>query len=689
MARWASFSRLYFDLTIPGVWEKRGERQCGSSMSCAKARSGIRVGYAVNAGELVRFAAHELAAGVGAMLGEAMRIEAVDGFDLRSLSIEAGTASPPGAAAFASTFTRPAASPRDAARSSGSDARWHAALPDDGFELLRCAATGAPDSGRGTALVVAGASERGVLHGAYDLLERLGARFALGRAPALPRVAPSRLDAVAPYRITPAFGRRAFVSDIMTWHYEDPERLAMHFGHDREFVPWMGRRGINAFEYIRHAQDTRLKIDEVAPLLAERGIEAEYGGHVLQLLLPRDRFSSHPEYFPCGKDRRRIKSGNLCVSNRAALDLVRARALGYVRDNPEIAMLHIWGADVRRGAWCQCTECAALSPQLQYMKVANEIAAALATEGAAAPRIAYLAYHDTLEPDTALRPLDNVWFEWAPRERCYSHAIDDPGCAVNPRYLESLRRYIDLFDGRGGVFEYYADAILFGGMGFATPSIIVRDLNAYHRMGLRSISCLTFGAFSALAYPVNLETFARATRSLNIDPEAIVHDIAATRHPGCGAAMAGACRAIARASAMALTYGPVTRPPLVPVDVPRIRSRLLEAAAAMHEGIAAAEAIISGAREESGEAAQPEVGAERDLWKYSAEVLEGIAQWLEARTLTGAERRATGTQAIERIDRAIGNIHEIDSALKGTWGAYDLERFHRIWLDGLKRRLDE
>jgi len=411
---------------------------------------------------------------------------------------------------------------------------------------------------------------------------------------------------------------------------------------------------------------------------------------VLQLLLPRDRFAAHPEYFPCGEDGRRMEGGNLCVSNPAALDLVRAGALGYVRDNPEMALLHIWGADVWRGAWCRCGECARLTPQLQYMKVVNEIAAGLASAGAAAPPVAYLAYHDTLEPDPALRPLGNVWFEWAPRERCYSHAIDDPACTVNPRYLESLKRYLELFDGRGGVFEYYADAILFGGMGFATPSIVVRDLNAYHRMGLRSVSCLTFGAFSALAYPVNLETFARATRSLDIDPGAAVDDIAAARYPGCGAPMARAYRAIARASAAALTYGDVLRPPPEPSGAPRRRARLLEAAAAMREGMAAAEAVIEGAAEASGgAAARLEVGAERNLWEYSAEALEGVAQWLEARTLTGAERRATGAQAIAKVDRAVRHIGDIDSALKGTWGAYDLERFHGIWLEGLRRRLDE
>jgi hypothetical protein len=325
------------------------------------------------------------------------------------------------------------------------------------------------------------------------------------------------------------------------------------------------------------------------------------------------------------------------------------------------------------------------------MKVVNEIAAAVAAEGNAASTVAYLAYHDTLEPDPALRPLGNVWFEWAPRERCYSHAIDDPACTVNPRHLESLERYIDLFDGRGGVFEYYADAVLFGGMGFATPSVIVRDLKAYHRMGLRSISCLTFGAFSALAYPVNLETFARATRSLELDPDAAVDDIAVARYPGCAVAMAGAYRMIAKASAMALTYGDVLRPPSEPAGAPQRRARLLSAAAAMRDAVAAAEAIVEGAAAGAmrDAAVLPEVGAQRDLWEYSAEALQGVAQWLEARTLAGAERTAMGAQAIEKVDRAIRHVRAIDPALKGTWGAYDLERSHGIWLEGLRRRLDE
>jgi hypothetical protein len=142
---------------------------------------------------------------------------------------------------------------------------------------------------------------------------------------------------------------------------------------------------------------------------------------------------------------------------------------------------------------------------------------------------------------------------------------------------------------------------------------------------------------------------------------------------------------------MALTYGDVLRPPTEAAGAPQRRARLLGAAAAMREAIAAAEAIIEGvaARAMCDAAVQPEVGAQRNLWEYSAEALEGVAQWLEARTLAGAERTALGAQAIERVDRAVRHVHAIGPMLKGTWGAYDLDRSHGIWLEGLRRRLEE
>lgn len=496
----------------------------------------------------------------------------------------------------------------------------------------------------------------------------------------------------------PAFTRRAFVSDIMTWQYEAADRFALHLEHDREFIPWMAARGINAFSYIRHERDSRLKIDELLPLLNQNGIASEYGGHVLQLLMPRHRFATNPEFFPVGADGERNPRGNLCPSNDEAIALVREGAIQYMRENPECALLHIWGADVWDGAWCRCAQCSQLSPQRQYMAVVNAIAAALTKGPAVATPVAYLAYHDTIDPVADLDPLPNVSFEWAPRERCYSHAIDDSACNVNPRYLESLKRYMEIFDGRGHVFEYYADAILFGGLGVATPAIIVRDLRAYCALGITSISCLTFGAYSVLAYPVNLEVFARATHSPDFDPEAALADVAARRHPRCAPEMSAAYRALARASALILDGGgDVMRPPLLTaapaaagaaVSHPplaagasqgyRVRD-LRRARDILDEACAAADHIVGGARDQF-------TAAERALWQYGREVVDGIADYVEAAALIGDDWRRRGSDAIDRIGEAVTHVRDIDLPLKGTWGAYDIEWVRNIWMTALRRR---
>jgi hypothetical protein len=537
--------------------------------------------------------------------------------------------------------------------------------------------------GEHAAFVLEGHTERAILHAAYDLLERLGAQFPLIGGPRLPRAGINALDQIMYARVEPAFARRAFASDIMTWHYEQPDRFELHLEHDRVVIPWMAARGINAFSYIRHSRDAKMKIGELLPRYRERGIASEYGGHVLQLLLPREHFDRDPALFPADAGGDRNRSGNLCVSSGAAMAMVREGAVRYALENPECELLHIWGADVRHGAWCQFGACAGLSPQQQYMDVVNAIADAFETAGISECPIAYLAYHDTLEPDPRLRPRPNVHFEWAPRERCYSHAIDDSACAVNPRYYDSLKRYIELFEGRGHVFEYYADAILFGGLGFATPAVIARDLRAYRALGLNSVSCLTFGAYSALAYPVNLEAFARGSRSPDFEPDRMIADTAAQLHPRCAPAMAEAYRAIAQASAAILNNGG---------DVMRLKpgrglaglssDRRDGLLAQLQRATAAAEHVFASS-------ADALAAAERGVWHYGSKVVSGIIAYLEAIEERGPDRVRRGEAAIATVAEAVSAIHAIEPALKGTWGAYDIERSREIALEAMRRRLAE
>jgi Domain of unknown function (DUF4838) len=593
--------------------------------------------------QLAPFAARGLATRLAAMLGEPVAALAAPELAGHCVVVDLGGQ---GAAAF-----RPVAD----------------GLARDGFRI---------ECDTRSILIEAG-SGRGLLHAVGNLFEELGASFAPWREPAFPpRIDVARLRQVTSRKVVPAFERRAFVSDLMTWHYETPARLQEHLAHDRLFIPWMTARGMNAFMFIRHPQDTRARVDELNPLLEKFQVDAEYGGHVVELLMPRGLFESHPQYFSVGADGARTTRGNFCVSNRQALGIVRDHALAYVRDYPENRMLHVWGADLKQGGWCRCAACAALSPQLQYMKVVDAVAGALTDSGSEIPA-AYLAYHDTLEPDPALRPRDNVWFEWAPRERCYSHAIDDQSCATNRKYFSSLERYLEIFDGRGMVFEYYADAILFGGLSFATPSVIVRDLQAYHRLGIRSVSCLTFGAFSVFAYPLNLESFARASRSLGYDPETTPADVARIRFPRCVVAMTDAYRAIARGSSMALRYGEVLRPfnKEAQAGLPGLR----EAHRCFNQAVAATEHLLAG------EGASM-LAAERELWSLSRDALAGLADYVEARAESGTALGTASATAIEKIAAALGRMHAIAPEFKGTWGSYDFERLTAARLERLRAR---
>ncbi|MGH7781762.1 MAG: DUF4838 domain-containing protein [Candidatus Binataceae bacterium] len=605
---------------------------------------------------VVATAASELATGLAAMLSRAVSVAEGSSLGANRVRIELR-----------------ARNGADSANASAQEALEGEPLAGDSFAIAR------PDD---SAISLDAGSARGLIHAAADLLEHLGARFAPGAPAQYPQIEADALRAIAPYRVTPSFSRRGFVSDIMTWNYNFADRLELHLRHDREFIPWLARRGANSFAYIRHAHDTRLKIDELTPLFESNGIAPEYGGHVLQILLARERFQTNPEMFPAADDGERMVRGNLCVSNPAALEMVREGALKYVGDYPENEFLHIWGADVWRGAWCRCGNCRELAPQLQYMDVVNAIAESLAARGAGAPPVAYLAYHDTLQPHPGLRPLPNVWFEWAPRERCYSHAIDDPACEKNPPFLESLKRYLEIFDGRAHVFEYYADAILFGGLAFATPCVVARDLRAYRALGISSITCLTFGAFSALAYPVNLEAYVRCARDMAFEPEAAIADTALGRHPRCAPALDAAYRAVERASLLTLDYADVMRPQMSAEKGRRKRNELTAASHTFQEAIAAAETIARAG-------GNPLARAEQQLWTYSADVLSGLSAYLAAKEEQGAERIRMGEAAIARIAGAVTQVREIDLEIKGTWGAYDLEWIRELWITAMKRGLAE
>lgn len=376
------------------------------------------------------------------------------------------------------------------------------ALPPSGFRI---------EAGE-ESIVLAAKTEKDLLQAVYRLLEQLGCRWSLrGRSE---EVVPADLRSVrlASEDCPARHSRFGFCSDLVTWHYTQADWFQERLAEDRDFVDWMAKVGADFYFFIRHPFDTQSTIPEFAAECERRGIALEHGGHIIPVLLPRELFTEHPEWFPVAPSGERTGLGNLCASQTAGLDLAAENAIRLLESLPESSALHLWGADLWKGGWCHCSSCRAWSPQDQSLRTCNHLARALEKAGYAVP-VCYLAYHDTLDARVSEWPHDLVWCEFAPRERCYAHAIGDSNCSRNRRYWRALERYAELFQGRVRVFEYYGDAILFFGCAMPLTQTIQADLEHYRSLGIEHFSMLEFGAYSRWAYGPNFLSFSRAVTS--------------------------------------------------------------------------------------------------------------------------------------------------------------------------------
>jgi hypothetical protein len=196
----------------------------------------------------------------------------------------------------------------------------------------------------------------------------------------------------------------------------------------------------------------------------------EHGGHLLPELLPRGDVRALAEARPLdGAARRTLEQ--------------------HIRDHPEADVLHLWGADVAAGNDGRRASEAAL-------RTANALAE-LAEAIRPGTQVAFLAYHDTLEVARGVRPHENVCLVFAPRERCYAHALADPDCRTNARYRDALHAQIEHFARAEAapprVFEYWFDAILFSGGVPDLTKTMADDLAFYRHAGVHTVQMLITG----------------------------------------------------------------------------------------------------------------------------------------------------------------------------------------------------
>ena len=230
---------------------------------------------------------------------------------------------------------------------------------------------------------------------------------------------------------------------------------------------------------------------------ANSDIDIEWAPHALKDLLPRDLYAEHPEWFRMNLLGQRAPDWNMCVSNSDAHHVVRQNAAELAgKLKPTTHRYYFYSDDGR--PWCQCPDCAWLSPADQNMLFTNTVLEGIRTVDSQA-HLSGLAYYSTLEPLSTVNPAKGVFLEYAPIQRSFLYALDDAGCAVNRAELAKLKRVL-LDDEnqmeQAQVLEYWLDESLFwrtAGRPEMLPrlpfsaEILQRDLQLYADLGFRSV----------------------------------------------------------------------------------------------------------------------------------------------------------------------------------------------------------
>jgi hypothetical protein len=380
-------------------------------------------------------------------------------------------------------------------------------------------------------LALRGAGSRGLLYAVYELLEALGCRW-IGPGAAgecWPQYSAVTLPAGG-MASQPALTGRCLVlgQDVFLAEAED-------------WIVWAARNRINTvFVHVTdqwpallacHLATWRRRRAALLPLLCERGMRLELGGHLLSNLLPRRLFRHMPQAFRFDGEQRTSRF-NFCPSSPQALAELRRRGRAFVRRFPEAHVYHFWPDDLPGGGWCACPQCAALAPADQALLAANELADMLAVARPEA-RLSFLAYHDTAGPAPVVRPHANLLLTYAPRLRSYAAGIAESANERNRPCWQDLRAAQAVFQDAAGtqVFEYYLDGILFKSALPPLPQIIQADLRAYAAAGMQQVSVLLTSDRPWLATPLNAYLFARLAWDPDQDPCELVATYAAGRTP--------------------------------------------------------------------------------------------------------------------------------------------------------------
>ena len=176
------------------------------------------------------------------------------------------------------------------------------------------------------------------------------------------------------------------------------------------------------------------------------GMEAYYGAHTMEWLVPvKEFFATHPEYFCLREGKRYDGYGQLCLSNPEVLEICKTRMAQRMRENPEYRIYSVSQNDNFR--FCQCDKCKAIEDQYGghsglIVWFVNQVADAVKDEFPD-KFIGTFAYQYTRQPPTGIKPRENVVIRLCSIECCFAHPLD-AGCPQNEAFMRDLKGWSEI-----------------------------------------------------------------------------------------------------------------------------------------------------------------------------------------------------------------------------------------------------
>lgn len=233
------------------------------------------------------------------------------------------------------------------------------------------------------------------------------------------------------------------------------------------------------------------------------GLDFEYQEHVMQHLLPRELYETHPEYFRMDENGVRLKDGNGCPSNREGLEVIASNVAAFAKNHmPTNHKYYFWLND--GGDICHCEKCSKYNASDQALIYENKIIRALKVFDPKAT-LCHLAYHTTTPAPQLVKPEKDIFLEFAP----FYRRLDKPLCNrtvmgtdnagndwwTHGEYLDMLDDNLKLFPTETAqVLEYWIDVSKRSN--WKKPAVkldwhkdvFLSDLETYASYGIRNVT---------------------------------------------------------------------------------------------------------------------------------------------------------------------------------------------------------